>query len=266
MQFVELNKLVTHYRWSDKGRDKPVLVFSNAVATDLRTWDAVSEALGDSVSILAYDKRGHGLSDLGTPPYRIDDYVGDLAGLLDHLKIGKAVICGLSIGGQIAQGLALARPELVTGLILCCTASRIGTPEQWTERIRIVKEGGLAAVADASMARWFTPAFRHPDNPLLAGARTMLVRQDLQGYMGACAALRDADFTDAVGKISVPTLCVAGDGDVAIPPDAVQALARRIPNSEFTVIENCSHLPCLEQPARLAELITAFIAKGRAHG
>jgi 3-oxoadipate enol-lactonase len=266
MQFADIRGLVIHYRWSDAGRGKPVLVYSNAVATDLRIWDAVSYKLSDSVSILAYDKRGHGLTDLGSPPYGIADHVEDLAGLLDHLKIRRAVICGLSVGGLIAQGLALRRPELVRGLILCCTASKIGTANLWNARIQTVEEDGLAAIAEGTMTRWFTPAFRTPDNPLFAGARTMLLRQDARGYTGTCAALRDADFTEAVEKIDVPVLCVAGDGDGSTPPDLVKTLAQRIKGSDFAVIDNCGHLPCLEQPGKLAQLIASFIGKVHAHG
>ena len=266
MQFADIHGLVFHYRWSDRGRGKPVLVFANAVATDLRTWDVVAEALGDSVSILAYDKRGHGLSDLGSPPYAIADHIDDLGGLLDHLKITKAVICGLSVGGLIAQGLALVRPDLVSGLILCCTSSKIGTSDLWEARIRAVEEGGLAAVAEGTMTRWFTPAFRTPDNPVLAGARTMFLRQDARGYTGTCAALRDADFTSDLTGIAVPTLCVAGDGDGSTPPDLVRTLSQSIPGSRFAVIEDCGHLPCLEQPGKLARLIASFIGKEKADG
>lgn len=266
MLFADIRGLVVHYRWSDRGAGKPVLVFSNSVGTDLRIWDAVSEALGDSVSILAYDKRGHGLTGLGAPPYGIADHVADLAGLLDHLQIGKAIICGLSVGGLIAQGLALAHPELVRGLILCCTAAKIGTMDLWSERIRVVEEGGLAAIADGTMTRWFTPHFRAPDNPLLAGARTMFLRQDVRGYLGTCAALRDADFNAKLGAIRVPALCVAGDSDASTPPDLVKALALGITGSDFTVIDHCGHLPCLEQPGKLAGLIRSFIGKVHAHG
>lgn len=269
MQFAKVQGVVLHYHWSDRGPGKPVLAFSNSVGTDFRIWDAVSDRLGDSVSILAYDKRGHGLSDLGSPPYGIADHVGDLAGLLDHLAIKRAVICGLSVGGLIAQGLAIRHPERVTGLILCCTASKIGTTDLWNERIRVVEQGGIATIAEGTMTRWFTPAFRTPDNPAFAGARTMLLRQDAGGYIGTCAALRDADFTGGAGQIAAPTLCIAGDGDAATPPDLVRALAERITGSDFAVIANCGHLPCLEQPARLSALIASFMdahGKGSAHG
>jgi 3-oxoadipate enol-lactonase len=132
-----------------------------------------------------------------------------------------------------------------------------------------VEEGGIAAIAEGTLTRWFTPAFRTRDSLLFAGARAMLLRQDARGYTGTCAALRDADFTSAVAKITVPTLCVAGDGDISTPPDLVRSLAQSISGSSFAVIENCGHLPCLEQPAKLADLIKSFIAgfgKGSIHG
>ena len=94
----------------------------------------------------------------------------------------------------------------------------------------------------------------------------MFLRQDARGYIGTCAALRNADFTAAVARIGAPTLCIAGDGDGSTPPDLVKSLAQRITGSDFAVIQGCGHLPCLEQPGKLAQLIASFLGKVQAHG
>ena len=98
--------------------EKPWLSFSNSLATDFRIWQDCVDDLAADYSILLYDKRGHGLSSLGTPPYQIDDHVNDLIGLMDHLRLSGALIVGLSVGGLIAQGTYHARPDLAKGLVL----------------------------------------------------------------------------------------------------------------------------------------------------
>ena len=103
MDFVGLNGITLHYKMVNADSVKPVIVFSNSLGTDFRIWDDCVADLSADFDILLYDKRGHGLSSLGTPPYAIDDHVSDLAGLIDHLSITSATVCGLSVGGLIAQ-------------------------------------------------------------------------------------------------------------------------------------------------------------------
>lgn len=236
------------------------LVFINSLGTDFRIWNTVTEALGDDVSTLVYDKRGHGLSDLGATPYSIEDHVDDLVGLIDHLGIGDVVLCGLSVGGLVAQGFYARRPELVSGMVLCDTAHRIGTPESWNARIATVGKDGIGAIADAVMKVWFTPAFHERRASELAGCRNMLSRQSPVGYAATCVALREADYTAAAASIAVPALCVVGDQDGSTPPALVRSLADLIPGSRFEVIERAGHIPCVEQPTALVALLRDFIA------
>lgn len=257
MDFRALNGVVLHLQ--DLGpTDRATLVFANSLGTDFRIWDAVVARLADRFRIVLYDKRGHGLSEIGDSPYRIDDHVADLAALLDELDIEDAVVCGLSVGGLIAQGLYARRPELVSGLILCDTAHRIGTAETWSERMAAIEAGGIAAISEAILERWFTAKLREGDPAALAGWRAMLTRTPRAGYLGTCAALRDADFTEEARRIAVPTLCVVGDEDGATPPELMRQTADLIPGARYEVIAGAGHLPCIEQPQALADLIDAF--------
>lgn len=165
MQFAKVNDIVVHYdlRWN--GNDKPVLVFINSLGTDFRIWNKVRARLGHDVSTLVYDKRGHGLSDIGKTPYTIELLAQDLIALLDRLSIHKAVICGLSVGGLIAQGLYAARPDLVAGLVLSNTAHKIGTPEMWNARIDAIMQNGLASTF------WMQPC--HAGSPQPIAGRIM---------------------------------------------------------------------------------------------
>lgn len=259
MHFAALNGVTLHYQLVGAAPDRPVVVFINSLGTDFRIWRDVIVRLAGDVGVVLYDKRGHGLSGVGDTPYSIDYHVGDLEALLHHLRTDRVVLCGLSVGGLIAQGLYAKRPDLVRGLILCNTASRIGTADLWRDRIGALERGGIEAVADGVMQRWFTAAFRAPENAALDGYRTMLVRQPLDGYIATCAALRDADFTEAAGRIAAPTLCIAGDQDGSTPPDVVLTLARQVPNARYEVIAGSGHIPCVEQPAVLAQMIKDFL-------
>ncbi len=261
MAFADINGIVIHHEFLGDPDARTVLVFSNSLGTDFRIWLPVFDELDEDVAILVYDKRGHGLSGSGTSPYAMEDHVNDLIGLVESLGIEKAIFCGLSVGGLIVQGLHVRRPDLVRGLILCDTAAKIGTEALWNSRIAAVKKAGIASFSDSILERWFTAGFRETRRTDLEGYRAMLERQPAEGYTGTCAAIRDADFTADAGHINVPVLCVAGDQDGSTPPALVKELAGLIKGSTFEIIENCGHIPCVEQPEALAGLITKFIRK-----
>lgn len=262
MNFKSLNGIVLHYE--DLGAaERPALVFANSLGTDFRIWDQVVARLAESFRIVLYDKRGHGLSGIGQSPYKIADHVADLAALLDDLAIEGAIVCGLSVGGLIAQGLYASRPELVRALILCDTAHKIGTAETWAQRIAAIEQGGIESIAEAILERWFSKALREGDPVALAGWRNMLTRTPEAGYLGTCAAIRDADFTAEAKKIKVPALCIVGREDGATPPELMRQTADLIPNCGYEVIEGAGHLPCIEQPEVVAALIERF---AREHG
>lgn len=259
MQFARINDVTIHYQIIGGPADKPVLVFANSLGTDFRIWRDVIVRLAGDFPIVLYDKRGHGLSDLGQMPYSIEDHATDLAGLLDFLSVKDAVICGLSVGGLIAQSLYQRRPDLVRALILCDTAHKIGTADSWNARIAQVEAHGIESIVDAIMERWFTPAFRRPENIDFAGYCNMLIRQPAAGYAATCAALRDADLTEAAARIAVPTICIVGDQDGSTPPELVLSTAKLIPNARYEVIKDAGHIPCVEQPEALSEVIRAFV-------
>lgn len=247
-----------HYQQIGGPEGKPVLVFANSLGTDFRIWRDVVVQLAGEYPILTYDKRGHGLSDVGVTPYSIEDHVWDLSALLDHCKIERAIVCGLSVGGMIAQGLHAARPELVEALILCDTAHQIGEPDMWDERIDAVQSLGLDAIADPVMDRWFTADYRERAEDDYLGYRNMFIRQPADGYMATCAAIRDADMTEMARGIDVPTICVVGEDDLATPVSLVSELSGLIDGARFETIADAGHLPCIEQPDVLADLIRLF--------
>jgi 3-oxoadipate enol-lactonase len=266
VQFASLNGITLHYQTIGAPVGKPVIVFANSLGTDFRIWRDVIVKLAGDFGFVTYDKRGHGLSDAPDAPYTMDDHVSDLEALLDHLQIKRAIICGLSVGGLIAQGLYARRKDLVRALILCDTAHRIGTKDMWNARISAVQEAGIASIADGVLERWFTPEFRREGNAEFAGYRNMLVRTPTSGYAGTSAAIRDCDYTDEARLIGVPAICIVGDQDGATPPELMLVTAKLIPGAAYEVIEDAGHLPNIEQPDALVAVMRAFIAGFTSNG
>lgn len=238
------------------------LVFANSLGTDLRVWEPLLPRLPDGLRLVRHDKRGHGLSDGGDGCWSVPDLADDLAAILDALGIRQAVICGLSVGGMIAQSLAARRPDLVRALVLSNTAAKIGTPEIWDERIRGVETSGIASLVDGVLERWFTARFRAED-PSFPLWRNMLLRQDPRGYAATCAAIRDTDLTDSTRALRLPALAIGGDADGSTPPDLVRATAALIPGTRFELIAGAGHIPCVEQPEAMARLLAAFLQEIR---
>ncbi len=256
MQIADLKDVRLHYR-IDGDPDGPPVVFANALGTDMRLWDQVVPQLSDKLRIIRFDKRGHGLSSQPPAPYSMGALVRDAEGLLDFLGVKDCVFVGLSIGGMIAQGLAVKRLDLIRGLVLSNTAAKIATPATWQTRMDAVKAAGIEAIADATMERWFTKAFRA--TPQAALWRNMMVRQPVDGYLGCCAAVSGTDFYTPTSGLRLPTLGIAGNDDGSTPPDLLRETVDLIPGSRLELMRKAGHLPCVERPAAYAEILDRFL-------
>jgi 3-oxoadipate enol-lactonase len=257
MSFASIDGVTLHYRLAGRS-DGRVLVFANSLGCDLRIWDDVARELEETYRVLTYDKRGHGLSDVGRVPYSLDDHVGDLVGLLSRLRIDRFGMVGLSVGGMIAQKVAARHPGRVEVLALCDCGLRIGPQEMWDARIAAVQRSGIESIAPAVLERWFSHTFRAERTEEVAGWRNMLVRTPGEGYAGTCAAIRDADLTGDAQSIRAPTLCMAGSADLSTPPELVRANADAISGARFQMIDGAGHLPPLEQPAVVTRILQSF--------
>lgn len=256
MNIVDLGAVQLHYR-IDGPEDGAPVVFANSLGTDLRLWDAILPLLPPGLKLIRYDKRGHGLSSLPTAPCTMGALISDLAGLLDHLAVKEAVIVGLSIGGMIAQGLAVKRMDLVRAAVLSNTAAKIGTREMWEDRVTAVQAHGIDPMADGITERWFSPAFR--TTPEMQLWRNMLIRQPAEGYAGCCNAIAGTDFYTPTASLRLPVLGIAGTLDGSTPPDLVRETIDLVPGSRFEMIRGAGHLPCVEKPAEYAGLLAGFL-------
>ena len=258
MQVALIDGLHIHY--CRKGNTRaPLVVFANSLGTDLRIWNNVLDRLGDSIQSICYDKRGHGLTDAPPAPYTLDNHIDDLAGLLGHLHIERVILCGISVGGMVALGLAARRPDMVRGLILCDTAHKIGSRQLWNQRIEAIRQHGIESIADGILERWFSKTFRRTFPEVVSVWRNMLVRTPIEGYIGTCAALRDADLTAAAENLKKPVHCLCGSQDGATPPDLVQSMSALISGASFQQVDGAGHLPCIEAADQLASALRRFI-------
>ena len=260
MTFATINSIAVHYRL-EGNRDGPALVFSNSLGTDFRIWDEMVERLAGDFTVLRYDTRGHGLTDAPDGPYTMETLADDLAALIAHVGLKDPLVVGLSIGGMTAQSLSQRHAGLAKGFVLMDTAHKIGTEEMWNDRIAAIEKGGIAALADSIMQRWFTPGYRSPDNADFSAYTNMLVRTPVAGYIGCGCALRDADYTKETATLDRPTLCIVGDQDGSTPPDLMRETAAMIAGARLEIVENAGHLPCIEQPEVTASLVDDFARK-----
>ncbi len=238
----------------------PPLVFSNSLGTNLHMWDGqIGEAVGLGFRVIRYDQRGHGKSDAPKGSYTLDRLADDVDDLLKALKIDKVAFCGLSMGGMTAILLAKRHPPRFTRLALCNTAAWMPPPDIWDGRIKAVTEGGMEAVVEAVVARWFTPAFRQENPDEVKRIQAQILSTPPAGYAGCCAALRDMDERDKLGLIEAATLVLIGAHDPATTPERGEYLVKHIPGVQKSVLD-AAHLSNVERPAEFNRVVLGFLA------
>jgi len=258
MPFVTANQTRIFYRL--EGNDGlPVIVLSHSIGTDHAMWAPQVPDLTPYFQVLRYDTRGHGASGCPAGEYSVEQLGRDALALVDALNISQFAFCGLSMGGAVGQWLALHAPERLTHLALANTAPRFGTPEHWNSRIRAVREGGMAAILDMALGRFFSQDFRDRSDPEVSNIRSVLLGTVPEGYTGCCAALRDFDSTTVLGKIKAPTLVIVGDKDVSTPlAGNGDILVRGIANAKLVHLP-AAHLSNLEAPRSFTTELLAFL-------
>src|SRR3954453_5437500 len=216
-----------HYQ-IDSGENAASLLLSNSLGCTLAMWDAQVAARSRRFRVVRYDVRGHGRSAAPPGPYTIEALAGDAVALLDGLGITRAHFCGLSMGGMVGMWLGVHAPQRVDAIVLANTSARLGPAEMWDERIRIVRSGGMGAVVETVLLRWFTPSFRSSSPAAVERCRQMLLGASPEGYAACCAAIRDMNQVDELGAIANGTLVIVGADDPATPPAHGQLIAGRI--------------------------------------
>ncbi|MEG5263316.1 3-oxoadipate enol-lactonase [Pseudomonas sp. JDS28PS106] len=245
----------------DGPSDAPVLVLSNSLGTDLHMWDEQIPAFTRHFQVLRYDTRGHGRSLVTPGDYSIEQNGRDVLALLDALEIETVDFCGLSMGGLIGQWLAINAPQRLRRVVLCNTAAKIGTPEIWNPRIETVRRDGQAAMAalrDASIERWFTPAFAQAEPAAVETIVGMLAGTSPQGYAANCAAVRDADFREQIGSVTLPVLVVCGGRDPVTTTADGEFIVQRVSGARLVELP-AAHLSNVEAKDAFTRPVLDFL-------
>ncbi len=244
------------YRLSGRD-DRPVLVLSHSLGQDHAMWDAQAADLAAHFRVLRYDIRGHGASGVTDGAYTIAQLAGDVLALADALGIDRFAFWGVSLGGMIAQWLAIHAPERVVAVVLANTSPRPDAQRMEARRATVLA-GGMASIADEVMGRFFSPERLHANSPAVAESRRVLLGTDPNGYAGCCAAVRDMDERERLGRIRCPALVIDGVRDVSLPwAGHGEILARDVPGAAVVHLP-AAHLSNLECPRAFTAAVARF--------
>ena len=258
MPFADIDRGRQYYRFEGREGD-PVIVLSHSLGLDHGMWRPQVADLLPHFRVLSYDTRGHGASAATPGDYTLEQLGQDALALLDSLGIARFAWCGLSLGGIIGQWLALTVPQRLTHVVLANTSPRLTDPSAMETRRRTVLEGGMAAIVDMAMGRYFTPETLAANPPFVDAARHTVLTTDPVGYAGCCAVLRDFDLTASLSAITVPTLVIGGDRDVPMPwADHADVLARSIPGARAIRLP-AAHISNLERPRSFSTALLEFL-------
>jgi 3-oxoadipate enol-lactonase len=256
-QYVTTPAGKLHYR-VDGPEDGPPLFLSNSLGTTLDMWFPQVERLRGTFRLITYDTRGHGQSSVPAGEYSLDELGEDAVCILDAAGVEDAHVCGLSLGGLTAMWLGVYHPSRLRSLVLADTAARIGTVERWIDRVAKARTEGMSAIADLSMNNWFTADYRGREPAVVARFHAMVASCSLQGYLGCCAALREADLRPLINQVRARTLVVNGDQDPSTTVTDAEYVSSQIPNATLLTL-GAAHLTNVECPDSFSRHLELFV-------
>lgn len=247
------------YWRSDGDASLPPLVLGNSIGTDFAVWDPVMPRLMRHFHVIRFDARGHGASDAPAGEYRIEQLGQDLAAVADAAGLQSFDYCGVSLGGMIGMWFAANHPQRLRRLVLANTSPRFD-PQIWKTRIATVLEQGMGSIADMAMSRFFTPEFVARNNVLFQSVRNTFLQTSAGGYTGCCAAIRDLDLTDALARITTPTLVLTGERDLSTPHAIGVQIAAAIPGAQVRALP-AAHIAATETPVQFCDALIEFLVE-----
>ncbi len=243
----------------------PVLILSNSLGTTLEMWDPQVAAFSEHHRLIRYDTRGHGGSPVTPGPYRFADLGHDVLAVLDALGIARAAFCGISMGGHTGLWLGIHAASRFNAIAVCNSAALIGTAQGWNDRAAMVREGGQAAMqslAASAPARWFSADFVQAQPAAVERTQAWIAGISPQGYAACCEALATSDLREDLGRITVPTLLLAGASDPLTTVADAQTMQRGIAGAQLAVVP-ASHLSNLEAPQAFDQAVLRFLSTPR---
>lgn len=245
-----------------KGRG-PALVLLHCLGVDCELWNIAIDGLSDRFELVSYDFPGHGTTPVPDKPYTIEDLSEQLAVVLKLQGLERVHLCGISLGGLVAQCFAARHPHMVNKLVLVDTTARY-TDEMrktWRERAHVARTRGVKVMTEPLLQVWFTSEFVAQNGPAVRYVRDCFARSPGEGYALACEALEAADLRPLIKSIKAPTMIVCGREDLPSFIDAANQLHTEIADSELLWLEPGRHASILEQPIAFRNALTAFLSK-----
>ena len=239
----------------------PVVLLSHSLATSLDLWSPQLAALEPQFRVLRYDTRGHGSSDAPQGAYTLAQLADDAVAVMDALDIEAVHWVGISMGGMIGQAVALNHAARLRSLVLCDTAAVVPPEAQplWRQRIEKARCEGMAALADETLQRWFTPRYLAMSPPGVRRIRDMILSTPVPGFIGCSEAIRRLDFLDRLADIRLPTLIIVGEQDPGTPVANSEAIHSRIKDSRLEIISSAAHLCNVEQAEIFNQKLLGFL-------
>lgn len=248
--------------YDDVGTGLPV-VFVHAFPLNRTMWEPQLSALVGDCRCISIDMRGFGEST-AAPPYSMDRYADDVAGVLDALQIQRAVIVGLSMGGYVAFAMWRRHRDRIRGLVLADTRAGADTIEivgRRRELIEIAETQGSTAVANRQIAGLVGMTTRDKRPDIYDAVHRMIAESTIDGITGALEAMiQRPDSSETCATIDVPTLIVVGDEDVPTPVAEARTLASLIPGSRLEILTQAGHVSNVERPAAFNTVVSEFLA------
>lgn len=237
----------------------PALLLLNSLGTSLEMWDEQLDALSERFELIRFDARGHGKSTIGTHrEATMDLLASDALNVLDACGVARAHLCGISLGGMIAMHVATQWPDRVLKAALCNTSPHMPPREGWDTRIQTVMTQGTAALAEATLAKWFTPAFHQAQPEKVDRIRSLILETSREGYAACCAAIREMDQRESIRNITAKTLVIGGTADTSTPPEQAQLIASRIPEAKLVLLD-AAHLSNIERANEFNAALIEFL-------
>ena len=241
------------------------VVLVHSLGMDQRFWGPVAERLTPKASVLLYDSRGHGESDIPAGPYSVAMHADDLADLLSHVGWDTALVGGASMGGCIAIQFAGTYPQRTTAIAMIDTTAWYGenAAREWEERAQRALQSGLEAMIEFQTKRWFSDAFRAAEPEVVRQCAQIFLRNDVRAFAETCRMLGAFDGRKLLANIGVPAAIVVGEEDYATPRAMAEALHAAIPSSTLNVISAARHLTPIECPDRIAEELGVLLNRSK---
>jgi 3-oxoadipate enol-lactonase len=247
--------------------DGPVVCITHSLASDGGSWtEQLPPLLQAGFRILRLDMRGHGGSDPVAGEYTMSALAGDVAATLEALSLPRVHYIGLSIGGMIGQAFAVEHGAKLISAMWCDTlpASPAGAAALWAERMDTVRRANsLEPLADATVERWFTDAFRPRKPGRWKQIRDTVAATTPAGYLGCSAAIMNFDFTARLPAMRLPTLVVCGTDDPGTPPSENRRLAGLVPGGRYEEIADARHFPNVERPEAFNRIMMSWLETQR---